>query len=113
MGIADAMGIALARLGRAGGTKGESFFAAEYQALFTALALGIDVSALLLYPSTVKDATAKVLVGNVIKPPKVVVKSYVFLRTMSLHRSGTIMEVTNLSLERLVVFLVSCALHFL
>lgn len=55
VGIVDAVGIALAWLGRAGGTKGESFFAAEYRALFTALALGIHVSALLLYPSTIKD----------------------------------------------------------
>lgn len=107
VGIADATGIALAWLGRARGTKGESFFAAEYQALFTVLGL-----ALLLHPSAIKDVTAKVLVGNVIKPPKFVIKSDVFLCTLSLHRSGSVMDVTNLSLETLVIFLASCALHF-
>lgn len=108
VGIADAVGITLAWLGTAGGDNGREIFAAVYRALFTALAVGICASALSLYPSTIKDATAKVLVGNVTKNLKIVIKRDVFLCTVSLHRCGSVMDVTNLTPQRLVIFSVLC-----
>lgn len=93
--------------GDSGGDNGREIFAAVYRALFTALAVGICTSALSLYPSTIKDVTAKVLVGNVIKNPKIVIKRDVFLCTVSLHRCGSVMDVTNLTPQRLVIFFFS------
>lgn len=62
---------------------------------------------LLLHPFIIKDGIAKVLVGNVINPPNAVTHSRGFLCATSFHRSQSVMDVTNLSLETLGIFFLS------